>query len=361
MKEFFMGFDPATRTILVFTIVLLTFILVPANYLLLKPNNLYKTERKPIFTDWRILIPILVYAILLGFRYDYSFDWDQYMNTFEYMSRGLIYRDDTEKGYLLINRLLSSLGFNYYSIFILECATYVTAYCYLLKSDRRYIPFALPLVYMAQYSNALNISRQFFAMSVLFIAYRFLLDKKKIPYFIIGGIACTIHSSAIIWIVVFYFFSKLEKYKEKLKLKYFLIACIICYVINTLFRARLYELFSTLTDFFQLKAYLEEGNILDERFLSQEVPLYRVVVQGVKFLTFYYLYYKQKHHDIFTNKPIIENFVLIGIISAPLVLLVANHEIFSRMFYYVSVFYDLGWGVLYTILFIIERNFIILL
>lgn len=207
MKDLFFGLDDASRTYWVFTIVLISFVMIPVFYQTLKPASLNRIQSRPLFYDWRFLIPMLVYSILLGLRYDYSFDWDQYKNTFEYLQRGLLFRDDTEKGYLFINRCLILCGFNFYSIFILEAIVYVTSYYYLFKDNRKYLLFVMPIVYMAQYSNCLNISRQFFAMSVLFIAYRNLLEGKRIVYFILGLIACSIHSSAYIWLIAFYFFN----------------------------------------------------------------------------------------------------------------------------------------------------------
>lgn len=349
MKELFdsYGFDPASRTIFVFTIVWVCMVIFPSFYLFMDHKMLEKIQKKSILLDWRILIPILVYTILLGYRYEYSYDWDQYMNTFDYMKRGLIYRDDTEHGYLFINRILGDLGFDFYSIFLLEAFMYVSAYCFLLKKDRRYIPFALPLLYISQYSNALNISRQFFAMSVLFIAYRYLLDNKKIRYFIIGGIACTIHQSAIIWIVAFFFFSKLNKYK--IKVHYFIIASALCFIVNTFLRDALYGALSSLANLFSLRSDIYgSGGILDEKFLRDDLQPVQIIARLVKFSTYYYLFYKQNKAGIFDDgkNAFLKNYMLIGIISTPLVLLVGTHEIFSRMLYYVSVFYDMGWGIL---------------
>lgn len=344
MKDFFFGFDNVTRTLLVFSIVLWTFVIIPIFYFTLQPASLNKLQKRPVYMDWRFWIPMLTYALLLGFRYDYSFDWDQYKNTFTYLQRGLIYRDDTEYGYMFINKLLILCGFNFYSIFILEAIVYVTSFYYLLRDNRKYLLFVLPIVYMAQYSNCLNISRQFFAMSVLYIAYRNLLDGKRTLYFILGIIACTIHSSAYIWIVVFFMFKILNNIKINLKI--ILIACIVSSVVVYSFKDVLYEMLSNVANLFSAKSYYGDGGILADRFLSIDMPLSMFLVRFVRVLMYIYMYNIQDRLGLFKNNPILKNYILVGMVTSPLVILVGTHEIFSRMLYYVSVFSDLGWGIL---------------
>lgn len=347
MRDFFitLNFDPASQTVFVFTLVLFSMIFFPSFYLALSPKKLYKIEQRSIFCDWRIIFPLLVYSVFLGFRYNYSFDWEQYMNTFEFMKLGIVYREDTEKGYLFINKILGILGFNYYSIFILEAILYVSSYCFLFRSDRRYLPFALPLIYMAQYSNVLNISRQFFATSVLLFAYRFLLEQKKILYLIIGGIACTIHNSAIIWIVLFFFFSKLDKFD--LKLRYFVIITLASFFVNAFLKDLLYGSLSSLVDIVSLRGDIYgSGGILSEKFLREDKSFSQLLVQGVKYFSFYYIFYKQNKRGLFDGSIYLKNFVLIAVVSTPLVVLMGTHEIFSRMLYFASIFFDMGWGIL---------------
>lgn len=127
MKDFFFGYDNASRTLLVFSIVFFTFVVIPLFYQPLTSSSLDRIQKKTFLLDWRFWIPMLVYSILLGFRYDYSYDWNQYRYTFEYINNGILYRDDTEKGYLFINKCLGLCGFNFYSIFILEAITYINS------------------------------------------------------------------------------------------------------------------------------------------------------------------------------------------------------------------------------------------
>lgn len=344
MKDLFFGLDDASRTYWVFTIVLISFVMIPVFYQTLKPASLNRIQSRPLFYDWRFLIPMLVYSILLGLRYDYSFDWDQYKNTFEYLQRGLLFRDDTEKGYLFINRCLILCGFNFYSIFILEAIVYVTSYYYLFKDNRKYLLFVMPIVYMAQYSNCLNISRQFFAMSVLFIAYRNLLEGKRIVYFILGLIACSIHSSAYIWLIAFYFFKYLNVIR--INIKYVFIACLISFIIIAYYKTMLYDILSSMTVLMSSKSHYEDGQIMDTKYLRDDLQFSMLLVRFVRTIMYLYLFKIQENLGFFKYSPIIKNYVLIGLVTYPIVYLMGTHEIFSRMMYYISVMADIGWGVL---------------
>lgn len=107
-------------TIIIFTIVFLSFIIFPAIYMRMTDKQIALLDKKSLLNDWRFLMPCLIYTILLGFRYDYAFDWYQYQQTFLYLLRGELYRETTEVGYLAINWILGKLSFNYYSIFCLK-------------------------------------------------------------------------------------------------------------------------------------------------------------------------------------------------------------------------------------------------
>lgn len=359
MKELFFGFDDASRTLIVFSIVLWTFVLVPVFYQIMLPSSLNRLQKRPLYFDWRFWIPMLVYSILLGYRYDYSFDWDQYRNTFEYLTHGLVFRDDTEYGYMIINKLLGKCGFSFYSIFILEAIVYVTSYYFLFKDNRKYLLFVMPIVYMAQYSNCLNISRQFFAMSVLFVAYRNLLDGKRLLFVLLGLIACSIHSSAYLWLLPFFAFSKLDKIK--VNCFYLLIVYISASILVYSFKNVIYDFLASLSFLYSVKENYGEGGIMSDRFLNDDMPLIMFLVRFMRSLMYLYMYKSQEYIGLFDSKPVVRNFVLIGLLTYPVVILMGTHEIFSRMLYYVSVMADIGWGVLaYNYFFYMIRKKIVL-
>lgn len=330
----------AEQTYVIFSVVLIVFIILPIGYWIVDSTTLNRVEKRNILFDWRFLIPCILYALLLGYRYDYAYDWMQYYNTFEYIQKGMLYRDDSEKGYLFINRLLGLLGFNYYSIFILEGFVYVYAIFFLFKDNRRFLVFVLPLVYIANRYACLNISRQFFAMSLLYIAFRNLLDGKKIVYWILALIACSIHLSTAVFVVPFYFIPKLGVIKRNVM--------VIMYLISLFFSNYFFDLFVYLISYFSnivQKQYTADLLLLD-KFQREPYSFLQIFVRSCKEVLYIVLFYRLYHF----NKSIVSKkyfiYLLIGLYSILLTQLLGLHEILSRSNYYFNFFYEIGWGIL---------------
>lgn len=325
-------------TLSVFYIILLVFIIVPISYWNQSRNNLIRIQQKSILLDWRFWIPALVYSLLLGFRWDYAYDWNQYYNTFNYIQHGEIYRDTTEKGYLVVNYLLGHIGFNFYSIFILEGFLYIFSIYTLLNDKRRALIFALPFLYIAARFNCLNISRQFFAQSIVWVGFYYLLKKRTKIYVVLSLVACTIHTSAIIWTPLFYIISLITRFpKQKVVIG--------VYVVCWLVRSSIQMFFSEASDyltFLDNKGY-DSSNMMGESHIRDEISIYRMILQFIinlgYILSSYYVIFKLKIKN--EKESLI---IFVGIIGVCLNVLGGTHEIFNRFFWYFSYLYYIGWG-----------------
>lgn len=344
MNGLFFDLDPYTQTIVVFTIVLLSLSLAPMSYVFCGDRRLGAIHKRSLWLDWRFLLPLFIYSIFLGLRYNYSFDWMQYKNTFNYLRQGLLFRDTTEQGYLFVNKILIYLGFNFYSIFIVEGIFYLFAFYYLFKDYRKYIPFVLPLVYMANYSNSLNISRQYFAMSLVLIAYRCLLDGRKLIYLLLAVVAAQIHSSAYLWIVPFWLLKDINKFSRHINFLYMFVLYVIVAIVSYAYRDYIYGFLSQLANLFTAKDY-NSDHIMADRFMGEEMPVFRMVRVLFKSLVLLYLYREQNKAGWFSRHPILHNFVLIGIATIPISIVMGTHEIFSRTIYYITLFIDIATGI----------------
>lgn len=72
-------------TYFIFILVVIILILFPATYLSMNGQTLNLIQQRSVWKDLRILIPCILYAVILGFRYNYAFDWEQYRYTFEFL------------------------------------------------------------------------------------------------------------------------------------------------------------------------------------------------------------------------------------------------------------------------------------
>lgn len=329
-------------TVFIFSIVLLSFFVFPLFYWGMSKASLYRLERRPLLLDWRFLLPCLIYTFVLGFRYDYAYDWMQYRYTFEYLQRGALYRESTEKGYLFINQILGWVGFDYYSIFILEGFIYVLSIGMLCKHDRKVLVFVLPIVYIVNRFNCLNISRQFFAMSVLMIAVSYLLEGKKMVYWILSLVSATIHASAIIYVLPFYFIPRL--FLPKLKIT--LVVYFSTWAFSTFIFNKMLDLSVFVTGYIITNKDYSTDTLIAERFLREELTVWRVFVNMFRDMTYIFLFYYLNRIQIINKRYLI--LVLIGLCGILCRIFGGTNEITSRFMYYVTIFSDIGLGILFA-------------
>lgn len=327
-------------TLTVFYIVFFVMLVFSASYWCLSNNKIERIEQRSIFLDIRFWIPCLVYTILLGYRWNYAYDWEQYYYTFLDIQKGYLYRDTTEKGYLAINYLLGRCGFDFYSIFLLEGFIYITSIYTMLQKNRMALAFALPLIYISARYNCLNISRQFFAQSILWIAFYYLIHNKKIIYFILGFIACTIHTSAYIWFVAFY----VVRYFKMPSLKITSIIYCLCVSLKLVIQKYLFTLSSLLTAFLITNKGYDSEHMMADRFNRGELSVYSIFILAIIHFTFIFsAYYVRRKGYLKTDW---ENIlVLIGIYGIFMNVLGGTHEILDRFFWYFSYLYYIAWGI----------------
>ncbi len=155
-----------------------------------------------------LLLPILLYAFILGSRYGWGTDYISYKYRFEH---AFSYNED-QIGFRLLNQFFNWIGFNYvggfiaYSLIFIICAfVFVSSF---EKEEARYMYILILPATLQLTSQAI---RQGLALSFVLLALYF-LNKKKwkflIASFIIG---LSIHYSIMItmaMILVFYFFTK---------------------------------------------------------------------------------------------------------------------------------------------------------
>lgn len=333
-------------TLTVYYIILLSMVLCFSSYWFITPNKLIRIQKKSIFSDIRFWIPCLLYTILLGYRWDFAYDWWQYYQTFEYIQRDQLYRDDTEKGYLLINYLLGKAGLDFYSIFLLECFTFFTAIYLLLKHNRKALFIGLCLTFIAMRFRCLNLSRQHFAMSILWIGYYFLSKNKLKTYWIYAVTACSVHTSAILWVIPFYLTRYLRNF---ISFKPALIIFISCYIFKTI----VFELMIKSTSFIAAYIITNKGynssTILADRFIWEPSSSFHTALNFIKGLAYVVcMYYVINKKYITDRKDYI--ILVIGYIGLCLTIFGTTHEIISRFMLYVSAFTFIGWGVIWKFL-----------
>lgn len=332
-----------TTTLTVYYGILLSMILCFSSYWFITPNKLIRIQKKSIFSDIRFWIPCLLYTFLLGYRWNFAYDWWQYYQTFEYIQSGQLYRDDTEKGYLLINFLLGKIGFDFYSIFILECFTFFTSVYLLLKNNRKALLVGLCLTFIAMRFRCLNLSRQHFAMSILWIGFYFLLKHKIKTYWTFAVIAFSVHTSAILWAIPFYLIHHLRKF---INAKTALIIFALCYIFKTVVFDLIINASSLITAYVITNKNYDSSAMLADRFMWEENSPLRIGINFIKGLAYIVcMFYIIKKKNVADRQDFI--ILILGYIGLCLTIFGTTHEIISRLMLYVSMFTFLGWGIIW--------------
>lgn len=224
------------------------------------------------------IIVIILYTILMGYRYDVGFDWMQYKDNFVYCRKGIgnMVRD-YEPVYSFLNLLLSrQLGLHYWSLMLLECFLYLYSmflFCRLAK-DRLAAAIACTLFYCISFFNAINTSREFLALSFFMIGNYLLIDNKVTwskelsvikRIFNIGNVMPCVfmllgaftHFSMVLYPILFFAFIFYQP--SKLNFKY-----LVCIYILILFFFKIY-IHNEINQLYGFIFLLTDG-IQDERF-----------------------------------------------------------------------------------------------
>lgn len=190
------------------------------------------------------ILVIMTPAILLAcFRYGVGTDYDSYTRMFDlYLQSGektfLYYFNNFSVGTIAILRL-GKVIFNTSQgiLCIYSIATIVFLTVTILYYKERIPVFtSMMIMYILLYPASFNTIRQILAVSILLFSLRFVENRKFIPFCTFLVIACLIHNTAIVAVIIYFIYNKVNKYRRLTKQ--------IMYVIALLFPVILIGLFS---------------------------------------------------------------------------------------------------------------------
>lgn len=146
---------------------------------------------------------------LAAFRYGIGFDYYSYVLIFRQVrnTQGLsaLLALPYEPGFVLLTKVMTLFVKNsivmygvYELLILLPVGWFVYKYC-------KDAWFSLWLfVTLTFYYTTMNFVRQALATSIILLAYRFLRDKKPVPYFLIVLVAASFHKTALIMVPVYF-------------------------------------------------------------------------------------------------------------------------------------------------------------
>lgn len=109
-----------------------------------------------------------------------------------------------EPGFLVFCSLVKTLGFSFYGFTLIEAVVwYVCMYVGLRRYVDNWGMIFLVFLYKLFFYNTFISLRQAITIALFMAAWRFIQDKKPIPYYLICFLALTFHNGALIMFVVY--------------------------------------------------------------------------------------------------------------------------------------------------------------
>jgi hypothetical protein len=155
------------------------------------------------------LIPIIIFTVVIGLRYDVGIDYLWYKKHYDSLSYPVSNIDlYFEIGYSCLFKILAWMGASYVWPFIFTA--FVQIYCVYYQSRKNLFLFPFILFFYFVSTNfmySLNIMRQIIAFNILFVGTRSIIDKKIYHWFVWCLLASLFHVTALV-ALPFYFLNK---------------------------------------------------------------------------------------------------------------------------------------------------------
>lgn len=312
--------------LLYFTLLLL---MVFTSYISVSIARLPSNEYKPLGTVF-YYFPIIIYSLFWGFRYNVGTDFQNYQNLFVQLAIGN-FEDfrHIEFGYIVLNRILSSLNFSSTSIFIVTSFIIIWA----IQRYTQHEPYLLPLTIFFFFTTTTvfftqNGIRQSIAWVLFVLSLKYLTSKKFVKYILLIIIAFYFHKSIIIPSIIVIFAQK-NIFKNRT-------ITISLLVMSFLFSNLIYKDTLSLSSYFFDILNYTYSNRINNYFIDNKISVgFGVFVKYFiyLFIIFYSSYTKKKSKSkLFL---LFYNFFVIGILLEPIV---TKNMIFNRInFYFLSM------------------------
>ena len=266
------------------------------------------------------VMAILLFFVVSAIRYDVGTDYlNRYDGDYRKIGNGIdVY--NLEIGFKLLIKFCNLITPKSYILFAITSAIIVGFIMYrIIKNSNDPILGVLVFFLAGFYFESLNILRQYVAMSIIVFAYPFLLEKKKIPLFVLCTIiAGLLHSSAFVMLVLLFLNNKMLA-----SWKWVIPVSIIILILNKNL-LKFVAIFLTNTRF---------SIYLTERFAKGDFSVLYVFENLIIYICMYYVYTKLKNKNkqdtLFLN---IQALALLTIAMG------SCHMLFLRSASYFSIF-----------------------
>lgn len=281
----------------------------------------------------RNLICFLFFWITLflsGFRWDVGIDWMTYYNNFDGVKD--MSPDTLEEAAEPINVIIKLALMNFglydgrYWIWVMTIITIFFFYKSIQEYSLSVAKSILLLFIMGFFFDSLNAVRQFVAVSISMMSWKYALERKPIKFGIIIFTASLFHSSALCSTLI-YFISRYEIKKRNIRV--YLIIALLLAPISTIIAPKLITLvplYDKYTDDDVIKFAMGSGNILS--YLRMIFPTFFVYIIYKNFRKLY----STSFWRMLTNISLVGLYLLIAFPTTQLVIRISYYYYIAMIF-----------------------------
>lgn len=286
------------------------------------------------------LMPILVVSIIFGGRYETGTDWSNYKDYFDEISKyhieGVLY-GSLEPLYVLLNKVIASIGFGSSSFFAIIAAFQFTVVYILFKEDKALLPLAIFFYTVANLSLNMNIVRQALAISIVLLASSYVSGRWRIiKRAALVVVAIGFHYSALICAPIIFIDSKVFKHLDRSRL------IVVLYFLSIILAGIIRQYLSGLVQMIEFGSkYDQNASNLDQ--VMDVSTGYGLFAKHILNLTMVLLWTRVRS---FVSKSVYFNAYRISVIGVLLFNIFGISVYLSRMALYYSQFQFVVWTVI---------------
>lgn len=163
-------------------------------------TNSNGTLKEKTFFRWNIIIPMLIFSIIFGMRWDVGWDHIPYLYAYIY--------DDVERfefGFRFITELFQKANIHYVLYFTLWSFLQIFFFQLSFKNEYYLFPFLTLFIFtQSEVGFWINGIRQALAMCIILYSITYINKRKPIYYILFAIIAILFHRSAIVVVIMLY-------------------------------------------------------------------------------------------------------------------------------------------------------------
>ena len=187
-------------------VVIMILAILPIYPIRFRNRESYKNKNK-ILEKVLLLLSFAIALFPMGLRYGIGTDYFYtYLPHFYGIANGTM--EFSEVAFNLINKIIYNLTGDYRVLFFVTSMIFLYFIYRGIYENSNNLFLSVMLIFLGQsYFYSMNIVRQAIAMSIIFYAFKYIKDDKKISYIVLCIVASFIHSSAVLMIPFLFIFN----------------------------------------------------------------------------------------------------------------------------------------------------------